>query len=317
MNEKEIDITLRGLNLHIDIAIQKVCETSNASSSNTRSMMYVLVVVSILSIVAVLNTHKWNWTESRIKRGEAAIVKLDSQLHSKNIKTADSFVIAEQLELSRTNVEQLRRNQIENFQTVKVPILGNAFDVNNLTIVAGITFLVLIYILKFTMYREITNLRIALNSISERYPADSDTQIFQPFYNYVRSLNPGIPLNDADILAKINYTRRLYHYNFLSMNEIFNLPPVKYSITNKLIVNKFILMNIFYFPTVTYAGLVINDMVTINKGLQYTPFLTIFTLLFGVFFLWRIGRHSKLITAQKHELLNYYVNFKETGCYHD
>jgi hypothetical protein len=202
---------IRGVDLEIDDSIQKICEASNATSSSTRSVLYILLIINILSIIIILNTRENNWSYSRLKNIHKSIIanhgdptRLDS------LKAVEAALI---------------RNRVDNVQTVKLPILGNAFDVNDLIIIVGFSFVILLVILRFTMMREVNNLKIALHGISERYPGDANKETFQPYLDAQARINT--TLKEEDLLEAINFTRRKYHYNFLSMNEIFTLPPLE------------------------------------------------------------------------------------------
>ncbi|MEJ7677376.1 MAG: hypothetical protein WKG06_05780 [Segetibacter sp.] len=94
--------------------------------------------------------------------------------------------------------------------------MSNSFDINDLGIFAGFSFIVLLLILNFILNRKVSNLKIALNSITKRYSDDADEKCFEDFLN--------LQTDKIKALHAINLTRRKYHYNFLSMNEIFNVP---------------------------------------------------------------------------------------------
>ena len=268
---------IRGVDLEIDGSIQKICEASNATSSSTRSVMYILLIINILSIIIILNTRDNNWSYSRLKNIHRSIVanqgdptKLDS------LRAVESALI---------------RNRVENVQTVKLPILGNAFDVNDLIIIVGFSFVILLVILRFTMMREVNNLKIALHAISERYPGHANKETFQPYLDAQAKIDP--TLKEEDVLKAINFTRRKYHYNFLSMNEIFTLPPLeveeeeidekkdskkKKEIEEEEKVEKkrkkgrrgwlssFLLAYMYWIPAIIYFFILRNDMRTLEFG---------------------------------------------------
>jgi hypothetical protein len=243
-------IDIKGLDLKIDPAIQKICEVSNATSSNTRSVLYILVIVNILSLIAVLNTRPYNWATTRINRAEASlrVANMDT-IHKKSLEMLQQSLI---------------RNKVENSQTVRIPILGNTFDVNDLNIVAGVTFLILLFILRFTIMREISNLKIALQAITERYPKNANKKDFIEYLSNAQAENTK---GQDGILENINFTRRKHHYNFLSMNEIFTLPPLE--IDDKQKVSWFFswtMNHVYWLPSLIYFFILLNDVSTISIG---------------------------------------------------
>jgi len=293
-------IEIKGLDLKVDPSIQQICEASNATSGSTRSVLYVLVLVNILALITVINTHKYNWTQARIAYWHNNITQ-----NRRDLKACkDSIAMQDTLMLNQKRLDNLLRNQVESYQTVRIPVLGNAFDVNNLGIVSGITFLVLLIILQFTLAREINNLKIALNAISERYTDFANEKEF----GSVLVLKPE---EDRDsFLVSINYTRRQHHYDFLSMNEVFNLPPLKNSDYNYSSITHKIVMHMFWFPFFVYALILINDLTTIRNGLEITPGYTIITFLLSVLFGIWIAWLSYICTVQKKDILELYSRFR-------
>ncbi len=158
-----------------------------------------------------------------------------------------------------------------------VPVLGNMFDVNNLGLISGMSFIILLIVLRLTLRREKNNLKIALKSISERYTDNmigGDYENFMPFILYSKD---GMEMMNNEAARKINYTRRKHHYNFLSMNEVFNLPSLDVA-DNELqntTLGRIISRHLFYFPYLIYLVIYINDLLTWKRdliilfGIQY------------------------------------------------
>jgi len=287
---------INGQFLDIDPAIQKICEVSNNTSSSTRSVLYILVIVSILSLIAVANTRPKNWSSSRLNHTH-------TNMREAEIYNEDS------LSFYKASETVLIRNKIENYQTVRVPILGNAFDVNDLNIVAGITFLILLFILRFTIIREVNNLKIALQAISERYTDGANKNVFQDYLTSQAKSNPHI--NQSHVLAKINFTRRKHHYNFLSMNEIFTLPPLEIEDSKKGngffigIVNK-----MYWLPSWILLLILANDISTIGYGLNLSRFNTMIGLISGIIILVLIGFLCHRCSNQKRIINKLYQDFR-------
>ena len=341
-NKKDSEL-IKGIDLRIDPHIQEICKVYNSSSGSTRSVLYVLLLINILSLMAVINTRPVNWTLSRVVNQQLSInndeskevdatykykkkqLNLEYDYKNKQIllrekyqhnpdKTKisvkkrfayahDSIMLAYVHDTARNDKTQalmmskstdkinmednernnLIRNRIENSQTVKVPILGNSFDVNDLAIMSGISFIILLLVVRFTLIREKNNLQIALNSITERYDDFIEDEFNTDLDKIINDkLTAEKRKNKKDSLKKdlmraINYKRRKHHYNFLSMNEIFNMPKLDISenLFQKTKIGKLVIGHLYTFSFIIYLGVVINDLVTIKRGFKVSPPLTI------------------------------------------
>jgi hypothetical protein len=302
-------IEIKGLDLEIDPNIQEVCEISNSSSGSTRSILYVLVLVNILILIALLNTHKWNWTGYRVRKLQTEL----EDLRKMKIKdtTSEEYIRHDvEIRVKENFLFSIARSDIENYHTVRVPILGNAFDINNLGIVTGITFLILFIICRFTLAREINNLRIALNAISDRYIDNSDRNKFKDALGDKEFLKR-VKGNDDVILSSINYTRRQHHYNYLTMNEIFNFPPLETS-RNK-VVHKIIgrvVMKMFYLPVIVCCLVITNDIATFRFASRLSQTYGLVSLFISAISIIVVYLLAKRCTKQKDYIFGLYSQFK-------
>lgn len=289
-------IIIQGLDLKTDPGVQKICDAYNSSSGSTRSVLYVLMLINVLSFIAVLNTHLHNWTQDRIEQRSEKIRSLLT--HTRSLADSDN------LEALKVERDQDLKSKVENYQNIKLPILGNAFDINNLCIVSGLSFIILLIILRFTLTREKNNLRIALQSISERYTPDSDEKEFE---YYLRNCTS----EKEQHLHKINAVRRKHHYNYLSMNEIYNLPPLESS-ENSLQntwLGKVINTRLYYFSYFIYFLIILNDLSTFRRGIETSPSHTIFSTVLGILGLCSISYLSKSCNWQKQIITNLFNDF--------
>jgi len=305
------DIT--GLDLRIDNSTQKICEVANSTSGNIRSVWYIIVIVATLSFAEFWNTHPKNWSTGRIKDLEDSIYQLKNKLLTENhtnslANISDTSKIKHQIEVYEDYLSLFRSSAIQNIQTVRIPILSNAFDVNDLGIFAGFSFIVLLLILDFTLMRKVSNLKMALKSISKRYPENADEKVFEDFL---------VKQNDRTrALAAINFVRRKYHFDFLSMNENFIVPSGSKR-NNTLI--EFLRKQIFLIPFFMSLILLINDLILVtwngaSSGLEgWSAFKMNYIFLVCIcvvyiFFIFRLGQKCK----KESELIEtLYVNFQK------
>ena len=298
---------IKGIDLRIDSDIQEICESYNKSSGSTRAVLYVLLVINVLACIAVINTRKDNWMKSRITSKRDVIVneelnfslqtaiyhkeqdslnsvyKLKAKSNKANVNYDDSLKNAlikleanfkkEQLAYPAKlgeeihEIHDLDRNKIENFQTVRLPLLDNSFDINDLALVTGLSFTLLLVVVKFSLSRERNNLRIALESVTERYDCSEKT-IDKEIKEDLRHMHSETHADTDDLLEAYNYKRRRYHYNFLSMNEIFNMPKLEISknTIQQSSLGEFITAHMFSIPFFIYVLILYNDWNTIDAG---------------------------------------------------
>jgi hypothetical protein len=304
------DIT--GLDLRIDGSIQKLCEVANSTSGNIRSVWYIIVIVATLSFAEFWNTHPKNWSTGRIKDLEDSIFQLKSKLLTENhtnslASISDTSKIKHQIELYQDYLMLFRSTTIQNIQTVRIPILSNAFDVNDLGIFAGFSFIVLLLILNFTLMRKVSNLKIALKSISKRYSEDADEKCFEDFLLKQK--------DRVKTLDAINLTRRKYHYDFLSMNENF-IVPNKFNQV-KTFIDTF-RKKIFFIPFLMSLLLLVNDIVLfiLNgaasglEGWSAYKMNYIFLVCISVIYMYFIFRLGRKCSKESRQIENLYIKFQ-------
>lgn len=315
MQNEKIDI--KGIDLKIDIAIQKTCEVSNATSGSTRSVLYILLITNILSLIAVVNTRPGNWLEHRIGFVQAKMHELQNTACShQTTAAAHTGPCPYCLDSIRAVMNALQRNKVENIQTVRIPVLGNTFDVNDLGIISGFTFLVLMIILRLTIAREINNLKLALLAITERYPASANPEDFEAYIKKQKQKSGNESVKEEAILRSINYTRRKHHYNYLSMNEIYTMPPLdveKKSVSGKI--SGWVVVNMYWLPFIVMAVITYNDIITFTRGSQLDQDNAWFGVCSEVILAILIALFSYLCTRQKITISRLYRNFK-TSNYH-
>lgn len=152
----------------------------NESSQRTRSVLYVMLLTSILMFVPYWNVRPDNWLNSRIEIRQK-IMKWygwDSDVKKKIKKNSDSkdFVSSKQAgELFGFDFENLQKDSISNIarlQTeilelrkiniaksfITIPIFNVTVDINDLSLFGGFAFVVILSILRASVYREVLNL---------------------------------------------------------------------------------------------------------------------------------------------------------------
>lgn len=137
--------------------LQDYLDSTSDSSNRTRTVAIVLLVASVLALVGFLNSFKSGWMLQR--------------LHT--IGDPNSGYITEKLGSNHDN-EQYRqfytavaKAYVDNALTIRVPFFGFAFDVNDLGLLGGIGFIVILFLLRFSLRSEIINLRLAFKAAAK------------------------------------------------------------------------------------------------------------------------------------------------------
>lgn len=314
---------IRGLNLDIDNATEELCKKYSESSATTRSILYLLLIVSVISVISVYNSNsRYNWSQDRIDSYSRDIQNYKDTLSKRAIRKSDSVKVASYLADAQKKKELLIANDITNYNVVRFNLIGIVFDINNLASIGGFSLIILLVVLRFTLTREKDNLKIAFNSISERYPDYADLTLFSKdfksiydkTYNVNNSTDDVVNGQSELILADINFIRRRYHYNFLSMNEIFHLPYLDLG-ENKLhdtFIGKIINKYLFYFIPVVYAYILFNDFATLEVAWDLNPIHTVIVELLCVASFAYIYNLSRSCVLQKIRMTKIFSDFKDS-----
>ncbi|HEX8853267.1 MAG TPA: hypothetical protein VF754_07255 [Pyrinomonadaceae bacterium] len=174
----------------IDPSVLEYVKAATSSSDRARAIMIVLVTASVLVFTALWNTGIMDtgggWMDKRIEVRSAAL-----QLFNLNFNPADSSLSDEERELygraqeflsaaglDKTNdahkarltrdIEKLQDLRSERIRMIHVPFFGVVFDMNDLGAFAGVTFVVVLLWMRFSLYRELRNLKLAFAKARER-----------------------------------------------------------------------------------------------------------------------------------------------------
>ena len=180
-------------------------------------------------------------------------------------------------------------------------------------------------VLRFTLAREMNNLRIAFNSITERYPNDADQDDFKEYIKLpLSTAQHGVVRlpqnNDIDpVLTDINFVRRRYHYNFLSMNEIFNVPYLDTSSNTfqEGALGKTINLRLFYFAIVTYSYVMLNFFCNLPSILAVRPRHTFIIGVICVICYIYVMQLCRTCTDQKMAIAKLFKDFWSDGYTYD
>jgi hypothetical protein len=78
----------------------------------------------------------------------------------------------------QNHIERLRQLRTERFIVVQVPLFGVSFDVNDLSILGGFSFMVILLWFRFSLWQELRNLRLFFDRAREK-------QNFRAYFHYL------------------------------------------------------------------------------------------------------------------------------------
>jgi len=200
------------------------------SSARSRRILVLLIAASILVFVGFWNSRDASWITTHLRWAQ----EIESQFKrppvgslSKEQESVKKRAVAYQIE----NVEEAKHFHqhlldlmADHVLYLRAPILGLAFDINDLGIFSGITFLVLLWS-RFSLWHEWNNLRLCFD---ESKPEDRH-----------------------DV------------YRYLQMRQLLTIPPPLYQDERwERIFWDRLALGLFLMPAIIYGIIVIYDILT-------------------------------------------------------
>lgn len=151
----------------------------------------------------------------------------------------------------------LHKSVVENAYSIKVPVFGVAFDINDLGFLGGISLIIVLAMLRFSLRSYILSLRMGIKA-SIRYGQQVD------FYETLasRQLFAFPTLKDSE---QTIYRRKLeYHYLTRWKKKSYNANKEFDSKSHKTLRKLPYLL--FVFITLVYGGIVLNDLASYQAG---------------------------------------------------
>lgn len=245
----------------VDLLDQYV-NASADSASRARTILLVMITMSVLVFVAYWNTQPDAWLTGRINKATTALWLFDRETKNpltmeeatrkleeakqkspgaqdfpgaSDLTEAKGFIAARHIndfDLLLKYIEDLRNLQLESATTLHAPFFGVAFDVNDLGLFGGITFIVILLWFRFSLVRERDNLK----------------QVFE----------------EAKRLGDDYYH---HSYHLLSMRQVLTIPPSLHepktvSNTSGLGIWRILPQILLFLPSLCYILLFYHDWKT-------------------------------------------------------
>ena len=177
----------------MDAVTVRALELAKESSDRARSVLLFLQVACIIIFMATWHETKFNWTVARLRTAQAAAFYLDclDHAHPEGSAPSDADFSHDNCHLlsqpdgksvyagidfddvvryirywkltpaqARREVQILQQSLVDRSMNVSVPLLGFSFDINDLSLLGGLSLLLLMVWFYFSLRREERNLRI-------------------------------------------------------------------------------------------------------------------------------------------------------------
>src|SRR5579862_7156633 len=170
-------------------ALSDLLASTSTSTSRSRTTVFVMTGASIIAFAAAWKAMPFSWHRARVKSAAAAVDYLRQHQPPKKFKDLDERARARLCAIdvrdeeswqnhlkvgksvaeargfvderhARAYLNALEANSIDTVSLVHIPIFGFTFDVNDLGMIAGIGFVVLLITLRLALSREVQNLRV-------------------------------------------------------------------------------------------------------------------------------------------------------------
>jgi len=151
--------------------IQDYLDATSDASKRTRTITIILVVASVLVLAGLLNSLQSHWMRLRLEalqniHGEYTKSKLGPLPSLKDSPTEEEVTgfnkhMARYEQSHRDLITAIARAYVENSMVIRVPFFGFTFDVNDLGLLGGLGFLIILGCYRFCISRESDNLRLS------------------------------------------------------------------------------------------------------------------------------------------------------------
>jgi hypothetical protein len=145
---------LVGYQIDMNLDMNHYLDATTQATRRARGTILILVTASVLIFASLLNSLKHEWTRQRLER----IGKEPYGVYVNDLIGPRKDGDAERKQRYEALYTAAVREFVDTAFIVHVPLLGFSFDVNDLGLVGGSGFIVLLSMLLFSLKRELSNL---------------------------------------------------------------------------------------------------------------------------------------------------------------
>jgi hypothetical protein len=156
-------------------SIEEYITVAAAAAHRGRSILIVMITASILAFSAFWNSRQGSWLNSRLRLATEGAQWMNMKQDDRDRLTQeqrDYYRRSEEYMAVRgiqtpdqinEVVKRLQALQSEQVNLIKIPFFGSIFDVNDLGLLGGFAFAILLLWFKFGMSRELQNIILTFN----------------------------------------------------------------------------------------------------------------------------------------------------------
>jgi hypothetical protein len=164
-----------------EFKIEDYVNAANDAASRTRTVTIIMVIATVLIGIGFWNSVNFSWATERVKAAYDKNYQYKYKiLFSPEHKSEDADTLKYQENLQQHVV----RAYIDNVRFVRIPFFGIAFDVNDLAPIGGLSLIIILLMMRFSLSREIKNLNVSFreavqhNQLCHFYHALAMRQVF-------------------------------------------------------------------------------------------------------------------------------------------
>lgn len=160
-------------------SIEQYITAAAASASRARSILIVMITTSILAFSAFWNSRQGSWLNSRLHlavEGHQLIEMRKSGValrpdQAEQYRAAIEFIGVRNIDSKEQITELIKRLQAvqsDQINLIRLPFFGSVFDVNDLGLIGGFSFVILLLWFRFGLSRELQNVSLTFAEARRR-----------------------------------------------------------------------------------------------------------------------------------------------------
>ena len=238
-----------------DIRVIDFVEACERASARTRWVIFVMIVASVVGFTASWKAGERGWIKGRMTLARDALMYFRVPTDEKNIlkaanpekysnieKWIESRVINNEEQIE-SHVLYLEKVYTENVRLIRLPFFAITLDTNDLGVICGITFIIMMLVFRLNVGRELDN--------------------YNEVFKYIST-----------------DTNREAIYKLLRMNQVLSTPPDSKGKQNLfwLIIPKLL----YVLPLLVQLFIIYNDLSTLPLGMLISASNTILVMIISV-----------------------------------
>jgi hypothetical protein len=148
--------------------IQDYLDASSDASKRTRGVHFIMVIASVLVFAGLINSLHNSWMLARIQLSNDPDSKY---VQSKIGKRPEAGRPQHEIDAFARRYQEyysaLMKTYVDTSYVVRVPVFGFTVDANDLGVLGGIAFVIILVVFRFCVSREVDNLRLSFEAADD------------------------------------------------------------------------------------------------------------------------------------------------------